>query len=98
METIQWRIRKLGARVPECQNRLQISFPSSCPVAPVLRHRLTLLACVRVTEQVLCSSVESVEASKATSVLSAQGGCQDAWCLIATRRPIGTVLGTALWA
>jgi len=49
METIQLRLLKLGARVQECQNRIQISLPSSCPVAPVLRRTLTLLACVRST-------------------------------------------------
>src|SRR5215831_5961613 len=52
METIQLRILKLGARVQEFQNRIQISFPSSCPVTPVLRRSLTLLACVRETAQV----------------------------------------------
>jgi hypothetical protein len=51
METIQWRLLKLGARVQECQDRITISLPSSCPVAPVLRHSLTLLACVRLTLQ-----------------------------------------------
>src|SRR5215831_13425926 len=35
METIQLRILKLGARVQEFQNRIQISLPSSCPMAPV---------------------------------------------------------------
>src|SRR5262252_5146187 len=53
METIQLRILILGARVQECQNRIQISLPSSCPVAPVLRRSLALLACVRMTKQVL---------------------------------------------
>jgi Transposase DDE domain group 1 len=53
METIQLRLLKLGARVQECQKRIQISLPSSCPVAPVLRRSLALLACVRMTEQVL---------------------------------------------
>jgi hypothetical protein len=53
METIQLRLLKLGARVQEFQNRIQISFPSSCPAALVVRRSLTLLACVRVTEQVL---------------------------------------------
>jgi len=47
METIQLRVLKLGARVQECTDRIKISLPSSCPVAPVLRRRLTLLACVR---------------------------------------------------
>ena len=47
METIQLRLCKLGARVQACQERIQISLPSSCPVAPVLRRALTLLACVR---------------------------------------------------
>src|SRR2546427_3916202 len=47
METIQLRLLKLGARVQECADRITISLPSSCPVAPVLRRSLTLLACVR---------------------------------------------------
>jgi len=47
METIQLRLLKLGARVQEFQDRITISLPSSCPVAPVLRRSLTLLACVR---------------------------------------------------
>jgi Transposase DDE domain group 1 len=51
METIQLRILKLGARVQECKDRIMISLPSSCPVAPVLRRSLTLLACVRLIEQ-----------------------------------------------
>jgi hypothetical protein len=51
METIQLRILKLGARVQEFKERIKISLPSSCPVAPVLRRSLTLLACVRLTVQ-----------------------------------------------
>ena len=47
METIQLRLLKLGARVQELTARIKISLPSSCPVAPVLRRCLTLLACVR---------------------------------------------------
>src|SRR2546425_2506750 len=47
METIQLRLLKLGARVQEFTERITISLPSSCPVAPVLRRSLTLLACVR---------------------------------------------------
>ncbi len=35
METIQLRLLKLGARVQECTERITISLPSSCPVAPV---------------------------------------------------------------
>ena len=35
MATIQVRLRKLGARGQAFQHRLQISLPSSCPVAPV---------------------------------------------------------------
>src|SRR4029450_721326 len=46
METIQIRLLKLGARVHELQDRIKLSLPSSCPVAPVLRHSLTFLACV----------------------------------------------------
>src|SRR5882762_1935707 len=53
METIQLRLLKLGARVQECKDRITISLPSSCPVAPVLRRSLTLLACVRVNMPVL---------------------------------------------
>ena len=53
METIQLRLLKLGARVQECTDRITISLPSSCPVAPVLRRSLTLLACVRLTWQAL---------------------------------------------
>src|SRR5262247_4551523 len=49
METIQLRLLKLGARVHECMDRITISLPSSCPVAPVLRRSLTLLACVRLS-------------------------------------------------
>ena len=49
METIQLRLLKLGARVQECEERITISLPSSCPVAPVLRYSLNLLACVRST-------------------------------------------------
>jgi hypothetical protein len=49
METIQLRLLKLGARVQEFTDRIKISLPSSCPVAPVLRRSLTLLACVRLT-------------------------------------------------
>jgi Transposase DDE domain group 1 len=51
METIQLRLLKLGARVQECKDRIKISLPSSCPVAPVLRRSLTLLAGVRLTVQ-----------------------------------------------
>lgn len=47
METIQLRLFKLGARVQEFTDRIKGSLPSSCPVAPVLRRSLTLLACVR---------------------------------------------------
>ena len=47
METIQLHLLKLGARVQECTDWIKISLPSSCPVAPVLRRSLTLLACVR---------------------------------------------------
>lgn len=53
METIQLRLLKLGARVHEGKDRITISLPSSCPVAPVLRRSLTLLACVRVNVPVL---------------------------------------------
>ena len=49
METIQLRLLKLGARGQECTDRIKISLPSSCPVAPVWRRSLTLLACVRLT-------------------------------------------------
>jgi len=46
METLQLRLLKLGARVQEFTDRIKISLPSSCPVAPVLRRSLTLFACV----------------------------------------------------
>jgi hypothetical protein len=49
METLQLRLLKLGARVHEVAERIKISLPSSCPVAPVLRRSLTVLACVRLT-------------------------------------------------
>jgi len=49
METLQLRLLKLGARVHEVTERIKISLPSSCPVAPVLRRSLTVLACVRLT-------------------------------------------------
>jgi hypothetical protein len=49
METLQLRWLKLGARVQEFTAWIKISLPSSCPVAPVLRRSLTLLACVRLT-------------------------------------------------
>lgn len=49
METMQLRLLKLGARVQEFTDRITISLPSSCPVAPVLRRSLTFLACVRLT-------------------------------------------------
>jgi hypothetical protein len=51
METIQLRLFKLGARVQEFTDRITISLPSSCPVAPVLRRSLTLLACLRLPSQ-----------------------------------------------
>jgi hypothetical protein len=53
MATIQLRFLKLGARVQEVQERIKISLPSSCPVAPVLRRCVTLLRWVRLTSQVL---------------------------------------------
>jgi hypothetical protein len=53
METIQLRLLKLGARVQEFTDRITISLPASCPVAPVLRRSLTFLACVRLTQQAL---------------------------------------------
>lgn len=49
METLQLRLLKLGARVHEFTDRIKISLPSSCPLAPVLRRSLTVLACVRLT-------------------------------------------------
>jgi Transposase DDE domain group 1 len=53
METIQLRLLKLGARVQECKDRIKISLPSSCPVAPVLRRWVTLLGGVRLPSQAL---------------------------------------------
>jgi len=52
LETIQLRLLKIGARVQECTARIMISLPSSCPVAPVLRRCLTLLACVRLPSSI----------------------------------------------
>jgi len=49
METLQLRLLKLGARVQEFTDWIKILLPSACPVAPVLRRSLTLLACVRLT-------------------------------------------------
>jgi hypothetical protein len=49
IETIQLRLLKLGARVKELKGRIKVSLASSCPVAPVLRRSLSLLACVRLT-------------------------------------------------
>ena len=49
MATIQLRLLKLGARIREFTDRITISLPSSCPVAPVRRRSLTILACVRLT-------------------------------------------------
>ena len=69
METLQLRVLTLGARVQECTDRIQISLPSACPVAPVLRRSVTLLVCVRLIEQALRSSVERVKGSGAKSVL-----------------------------
>jgi hypothetical protein len=51
MDTLQVRGLTLGARVPAGHDRLTLAFPSSCPVAPVVRHSVTLLAWVRVTLQ-----------------------------------------------
>ncbi len=42
METLQLHGRKLGARVQEWTDRITISLPSSCPVAPLVRRSLTL--------------------------------------------------------
>ncbi len=42
MATIQLHVLKLGARVQELTDRIKISLPSSCPVAPLLRRSLTL--------------------------------------------------------
>jgi hypothetical protein len=70
METIQLRVRKRGARVQAFQDRIKISLPSWCPVAPVLRRSLTLLACVRLTSQALGAR------SRATTTQVRSGGCQ----------------------
>jgi hypothetical protein len=53
METIQLRLLKVGARVQEGEDRITISCPSSCPVAPILRRSLTLWAGVRLTAESL---------------------------------------------
>lgn len=47
LETIQLDVLKLGARVQELTDRIKIAVPSSCPVAPLVRRSLTLLACGR---------------------------------------------------
>jgi hypothetical protein len=39
-----------GQAENEIKDHKTISLPSSCPVAPVLRRSLTLLACVRLPE------------------------------------------------
>ena len=49
IQTIQLRLLKLGARVKELTGRIKVSLASSCPVAPVLRRSLSLLACVPLT-------------------------------------------------
>jgi hypothetical protein len=49
IQTIQLHVLKLGARVKELKGRIKVSLASSCPVAPVLRRSLSLLACVRLT-------------------------------------------------
>ena len=43
METIQLRLLKLGARVQEFTDRIKISLPSSCPVAPSTQAQFDLL-------------------------------------------------------
>ena len=53
METIQLRLLKLGVRVQEFKDRIKISLPLSCPVAPVVRRCVTLLGWVRLTSQAL---------------------------------------------
>jgi Transposase DDE domain group 1 len=58
METLQLRLCKLGARVPECKEQIQISLPASCPVAPVLRRTLTSLACVRLPVEARCVELD----------------------------------------
>jgi hypothetical protein len=49
IQTIQLCLLKLGARVKELKGRIKVWLASSCPVAPVLRRSLSLLACVRLT-------------------------------------------------
>jgi hypothetical protein len=49
IQTIQLRLLKLGARVKELKGCIKVSVASSCPVAPVVRRSLALLACVRLT-------------------------------------------------
>ena len=57
MATIQRRVLTRGARVQEWTDRLTLSCPSSCPVAPVLRRSVTVLAGVRLAWQALGSAV-----------------------------------------
>jgi hypothetical protein len=54
MEPLQGRGLTLGARVQAGTDRLTRAWPSSCPVAPVLRRSLTFWACGRLTSQALC--------------------------------------------
>lgn len=70
LETSHLRLLTLGARVPEGTERIKISLPASCPVAPVWRRRLPWLACGRLAEpgKVLGRSVESVEGAGTQSV------------------------------
>ena len=47
LETIQLRVLTWGARGQELPERIKLSCPASCPVAPLVRRRLPLFACVR---------------------------------------------------
>src|SRR5215831_20580394 len=53
MATLQLRLLKLGARVRECKERITMAWPSSCPVASVLRRCVMLLGGRRRTPQAL---------------------------------------------
>lgn len=51
LETIPLHGLTLGARGQAWTDRLTLSFPSSCPVAPLVRRSVTWLACVRLVEK-----------------------------------------------
>ena len=62
------RLLKRVARVQAWKDRITLSLPSSCPVAPVLRHSLTLLAWVRLASQAL-NAIAGLDALMAKRLL-----------------------------